>query len=106
MLAVAPISALDAAMFATAINLMRRKVGEKQYVVSAHARKEMLDDDLSTDDVEMAVWTAIVLERQRDQVTAEWKYRLRGEATDGRGVEVVAKFSPTGKVVVITVYAL
>lgn len=85
---------------------MQDKVRNNQFVVSAHARKEMLDDDLSIDDVELAILTGMILERQRDRVTAEWKYRLRGEATDERAVEVVAKFSPTGKLVVITVYAL
>jgi hypothetical protein len=68
--------------------------------------QEILDDDLSIDDVEMAILTGAVQERQRDHVTAEWKYRLQGEATAGRTMEVVAKFSPTGKLVVITVYTL
>jgi hypothetical protein len=83
--------------------------------VSFHARKEMLDDDLSMDDLGLTILNGKILERQRDRATAEWKYRLEGKATDARPVEVVAKFSPTGKLsprnlrsklVVITVYAL
>ena len=93
-------------MFAAIVKLMQEKVRGKQYVVSAHARKEMLDDELSLDDIEIAILTSAITERQRDRVTAEWKYRLHGEATDGRAMEVVAKFSPTGKLVVITVYTL
>ena len=93
-------------MFAAIVKLMQDKVRSKQHVVSAHARKEMLDDELSIDDVEMAILTGVIVERQRDRVTAEWKYRLHGEATDGRTMEVVAKFSPTGKLVLITVYTL
>ncbi len=85
---------------------MRNKVRTRQYVVSSHARKEMIEDILSLDDVEQVFLTGEVLQRQRDRATAEWKYRLQGEATDARPVEVVAKFSPTGKLVVITVYAL
>ena len=85
---------------------MREKVRASRYVVTFHARREMLDDELSTDDVEQAILTGQIQERQRDRVTAEWKYRLQGNATDYRPIEVVAKLSPTGKLVVITVYAL
>lgn len=37
-------------------------------------------------------------------MTAEWKYRIRGETVDGGEVEMIAKLSPTGKLVIITVY--
>ena len=93
-------------MFESILTRMRNEVRSKQYFVAFHARKEILDDELSMDDVELAFLTGKIRERQRDRATAEWKYRLQGEATDGRRVEVVAKFSPTGKLVVITVYAL
>lgn len=39
-----------------------------------------------------------------DRVTAEWKYRINGQTVDAGEVEVVAKLSPTGKLVIITVY--
>ena len=38
------------------------------------------------DDVELAILTGEILERQRDRASAEWKYRLQGEATDARPV--------------------
>ena len=85
---------------------LRERIRGKQYVMSYHARKEMLEDDLSLDDVELSILTGEITERQRDRVTAEWKYRLQGVAADGRSVEVVAKLAPTGKLVVITVYTL
>ncbi|MBI4027948.1 MAG: DUF4258 domain-containing protein [Verrucomicrobia bacterium] len=85
---------------------MRERVRAARYVVTSHARKEMNDDSLNTDDLERAIFTGAILERQKDRITAELKFRLQGEATDGRQVEVVAKISPTGKLVVITVYAL
>lgn len=59
------------------------QVRGNEHVVSAHARKEMLDDDLNIDDVEMVVLTGAIVDRQRCRVTAEWRYRLHGEATDG-----------------------
>ena len=93
-------------MFESVLKSMREKIRSKQYIMSYHARKEMLEDDLSVDDVELALLTGRILERQRDRVTAEWKYRLQGEAADDRMVEVVAKFTVTGKLVVITVYTL
>lgn len=64
----------------------------------------MNDDDLTIYDVERGILTGEILERQKDRVPAEWKYRIRGETVEGGGVEVVAKLSPTGKLVIITVY--
>lgn len=93
-------------MFESILKSMRARARDKQYFVSFHARKEMLEDDLSIDDVELTILTGEIIERQRDRVTAEWKYRLQGEATNGRLVEAVAKFTLTGKLVVITVYSL
>jgi len=64
----------------------------------------MDSDGLEVFDVENAVWTGIIVERQRDHETGEWKYLLRGESLARATVVVVLKLSPTGKVVVLTVY--
>jgi len=45
-----------------------------------------------------------VLERQKDGLTGESKYRSRGQTTAGDEMEIIAKFGATGKVVIITVY--
>jgi hypothetical protein len=37
---------------------------------------------------------------------AESKYRIRGYNIDKNVIEVIVKLSPTGKIVIITVYAL
>lgn len=71
-----------------------------------HARKEMNDDGLTVYDVESGILTGDIIERQRDRVTAEWKYRIRGETLTGDDIEVITKLSPTSKLVIITVYAL
>ena len=71
-----------------------------------HARKEMNDDGLTIYDVESGILTGNIIERQRDRVTAEWKYRIRGEMLIGDDIEVIAKLSPTSKLVIITVYVL
>ena len=71
-----------------------------------HARKEMNDDGLTVYDVESGILTGSIIERQRDRVTTEWKYRIRGETLTGDDIEVIAKLSPTSKLIIITVYVL
>jgi hypothetical protein len=85
---------------------MRDKVRAKLYIVTLHAHEEMADDDLTVYDVEHTILTGRVVERQRDAKTTEWKYRVRGMTPDGDTAEVVAKLGVTGKLVIITVYAL
>jgi len=48
--------------------------------------------------------TGKIVERQRDRETAELKYRINGQTLFGDKVEVITKVSPTGKLVIITVY--
>lgn len=79
-------------------------VRERKYVMTLHAEEEMCNDRLTVHDVERGILTGTIMERQADAVTGEWKYRVRGEACGGHDIEVVAKLSPTGKMVIITVY--
>jgi hypothetical protein len=74
--------------------------------MTQHARMEMNDDDLSIYDVEHSILTGRILERQKDEITAEWKYLIKGETFGSDKVEVIVKLSPTGKLVIITVYLL
>jgi len=85
---------------------LREKIRNRQYVMTHHAGKEMNDDGLTIYDVECGILTGEILERQKDRVTAEWKYRVGGETLEGDKIEVIAKLSSTGKLVVITVYKL
>jgi len=66
----------------------------------------MAADDLTVWDVESTFLTGKIVERQKDVETSEWKYRVHGNAVDGTHVELLAEQAITGKVVVITVYAL
>jgi hypothetical protein len=91
-------------VFERILKRMQQKIRERQYMVTRHARKEMNDDEFTVYDVERGVLTGKVLERQKDRVTAEWKYCIRGETFGSSEVEVVAKLSPTGKLVILTVY--
>ncbi|MBD2609322.1 DUF4258 domain-containing protein [Scytonema hofmannii FACHB-248] len=93
-------------MFDEILRRMREKITSQQYVMTLHAEEEMNDDNLTIYDVEQGILTGEILERQKDRVTAESKYRIRGATVDGGEVEIIAKLSPTGKVVIITIYVL
>jgi hypothetical protein len=71
-----------------------------------HAEEEMSDDELSIFDVERGFLTGEIIERQKDVDTGEWKYVIKGQTVAGDEIIGVAKISPTGKLVVITVYRL
>ncbi|HAJ37941.1 MAG TPA: hypothetical protein DCL15_19905 [Chloroflexi bacterium] len=85
---------------------MREKIRRRQYVMTLHAEEEMSDDDLSIFDVERSLLTGEIIERQKDAVTDEWKYLVKGNTVAGDEMVTVAKISPTGKLVIITVYRL
>jgi hypothetical protein len=72
--------------------------------MTLHAEEEMNSDDLTIYDVESAILTGKIVERQRDRETAELKYRINGQTLSDDKVEVITKVSPTGKLVIITVY--
>ncbi len=91
-------------MFDRILKEMRDKIRRLEYIMSIHAEEEMNDDCLTVFDVERCILTGKILERQKDKVAAEWKYRINGKSISGSEVEVVAKISPTGKLVIITVY--
>lgn len=93
-------------MYPRILKRLRSLILNSEYVVTLHAYDEMAADDLTVWDVESVFLTGEVLERQRDVTTSESKYRVRGNSLDGVLVEVIAKVGVTGKLIIITVYAL
>ena len=83
---------------------MREKIRTWQYVVTVHAEEEMASDGLTIFDLERAILTGEIVERQKDRETGEWKYLVHGQATGGGEVMAVAKLSLTGKLVILTVF--
>ena len=83
---------------------LRTRIRERRYVVTLHALDEMDEDALSVFDVERAILTGEVIERQRDRATREWKYVVRGSAVDGRQIVVVSKLGYIDRLVIITVW--
>ena len=58
-------------MFERILKRMREKSRTRQYVMILHAEEEMDNDDLTIYDIERGILTDVILEGQRDKVTAE-----------------------------------
>ena len=91
-------------MFERVLRRFREKIRTGEYVMTVHAEEEMEADDLTIFDVESAVLSGRVVERQRDRETREAKYLVRGRGLDDEAVVVVAKVSSTRKMVIVTAY--
>ena len=91
-------------MYKHILRQMRENVRKRQYVMTLHAEEEMVDDGFTIFDVERAILTGEIIERQEDHHSGEWKYLVLGQVIDGRLLTVVAKLSITNKLVIITVY--
>jgi len=73
--------------------------------MTIHADEEMDEDELSIFDIENAILTGEIIDRQRDRKTKEAKYLVRGQTVDEiRLVVAVTKFGRAGKLVILTVY--
>jgi hypothetical protein len=91
-------------MFDRILRSMRDKIRKREYIMTIHAEEEMDNDELSIYDVECVILNGKILERQKDKNTAEWKYKIYGPTISNNEAEVIVKLSPTGKLVIITVY--
>ena len=58
---------------------MQEKIRRREYVVTFHAKKEMIDDNFTIYDVERGFLTGEIIERQKDETSAEWKYCIKGK---------------------------
>ena len=91
-------------MFERELKRFRALVRERQLLLTFHALEEIDEDDLLEEDIESVILSGRIVERQIDRATGERKYILSGWDLAGGPAGVVVKTSPTGKVVVITVY--
>jgi len=91
-------------MYKRVLRQMQEKIRTRQYVMTLHAEEEMYDDDLTIFDVERAILTGKIVERQEDYNSGEWKYLITGQGVNRNLITVVAKLALTSKLVIITVY--
>ena len=92
-------------MFKKILMMMREKIRLNQYVLTIHADEEMDADEFSIFDVENCILVGEIAERQKDINSGEWKYLVNGHSMDNDNMSIVGKISPTGKLVIITVFA-
>ena len=64
----------------------------------------MEDDGFSIFDVERAILTGTIVEKQEDQNTGENKYLVKGTSIRGDFMIAVGKIGATNKLIIITVY--
>jgi len=91
-------------MFERILKRFRERIRAGRFVVTLHAVEELEDEGLSVLDVEHLVLTGRITQRQKDADTGEWKYLVTGYTLSHDEVVVVAKLSPTDKLVIITIY--
>ena len=91
-------------MYNRILRQMREKVRLRQYAMTLHAEEEMNDDGFTIFDIERAILTGEIVERQADHQSAEWKYLIVGQSVYKEPIVVVAKIGTTEKLVIITVY--
>jgi len=91
-------------MFERILKQLRERIRAGRFVVTLHAVEELEDEGLSVLDIEHAVLTGKITRRQKDANTGEWKYLVSGHALSRDVIVVVAKLSPTDKLVIITIY--
>ena len=85
---------------------MRELVRRGLYVMTTHADEEADADDFYIFDIERAILTGKIVERQKEAETGEWKYLISGEAVNGRPISIVAKFGSSNQMLcLLTVYA-
>ena len=102
----APVQLVAVPVLDPMLRRIRRSIAESEIVISIHALEELDSDGFTGVDVECCVLTGAIVERQRDLGTAEWKYVIQGRSTSGEECVVVVKWTPTGRVRVLTAFSL
>lgn len=83
---------------------LKECVRTNKYIITLHADEEIEEDELSIFDVEHAILTGEIIEKQKDKNSHEWKYLIHGTTLSQTYITVVTKISPTGKMIIITAF--
>jgi hypothetical protein len=93
-------------MYDRILHRIQALVAQQRYRLSTHADEERVADQLTAYDIEAAILSGSITERQRDHDSGEWKYVIIGSTVDGRPLDIVAKIVQNDWVLIITVYVL
>ena len=89
----------------SSIKKIQQRIIDRDYFMSSHAEEEMLDDDFERKDVENAILKGKVDMKMTDDKRGT-RYRIEGQARDGRLIHVICRFRENTNLIIITVYAL
>lgn len=93
-------------MFDRLLRHIQAKVQAGEYRFTDHALDEAVEDGFLPTDVEQMILTGEIIERQKDRLSEEWKYVIRGDTDYYEAGEVVVKLDVDRAVIIITVYAV
>lgn len=87
------------------LDKIRQKILEEEYKIAGHANEEMSKDGLIAIDIEGAILTGQINKKfTRDP--RGMRYEIKGKSLDGRNIGVICRILPSGKLLIITAYAL
>ncbi len=88
------------------IERIRRKFLDNQYEFAIpHFFEEMADDDLEFSDIETIISNGYI-RRKFTHDPRGTRYEIAGVSLDGRNIAVVCRLKSTGKLLLITTYAI
>ncbi|MDP3981596.1 MAG: DUF4258 domain-containing protein [Chlamydiota bacterium] len=88
------------------IHNIREKIAKQEYEFTIpHFFEEMADDNLTFTDIKMAIANGQI-RRKFTRDPRGTRYELVGPATDGREIAIICRIKSTGKLLLITTYAL
>jgi hypothetical protein len=88
------------------IDVIREKLRNQEYEFALpHFFEELANDNLIFADIEMAIANGQI-NRKFTRDPRGTRYEVVGPATDGRKIAVICRIKSTGKLLLITTYAL
>ncbi len=84
---------------------LRSKVALGEYELTGHAKDEMEQDGFTIQDVKSAIYSGKIVWAQRHG-QGRRKWVVAGRANDGRSLRVVCRQTRTGRLRIITVFAV
>ena len=88
------------------IDIIRQRIARQEYELALpHFLEEMVEDDLIFADIEMAIEHGRI-RRKFARDPRGIRYEVVGPTTDGRQAAIICRVKTTGKILLITTYAL